>query len=554
MPADAPRTFSLGPALAAALGLYAAIVAVVVARSLTIGDGTLIYYLDDAYIHFAMARSLAEFGVYGVTAHAFTASSTSPAWVALLALGFLVSASSSYVPLVLAAASSVLAIVLAVRIVAAHAGPRMTLAVGIGLVLLTPLPLLTIQGMEHALHAAGMLAACWWLALRATRTMETRATRTMENRPGLAAGLALFALLPLLRWESLWLVVLGAMLLAWRRRWLDVALIAGVAAFAVCAYGFWSMAHGWPFLPASVLTKTMLVAPLDYWNIRHVVGVLFYHPAVKFTFLGHGVGLAALMLVVAAAILWRLRSGRTLWQMQALFGVLFVVGGWLHAVGGSFGWGYRYEAYMFALGIVAVALNAPELADLWRAARGKSATLAGACVMLLVVAAAPVAWRSFLALQSIDRNLQLVLDRDYYPARLVAQNFPGEGVVGSNLGVLAWLHRGEIVDLFALGTREIVQFTMAGGKRSPQMIDRWAEAHNARIAIIFEADYIYLAGGPPHWIPVARITATPTIALDFGLYARDQEAALRLAQAVKATSIPRRSTVTVRLLPPYDRP
>ena len=69
-----PRTGALrgrGP-LAVALVLLLVSVAALLACSLPRGGGRLVYALDDAYIHMAMARNLAEHGVFGVTRHAFT--------------------------------------------------------------------------------------------------------------------------------------------------------------------------------------------------------------------------------------------------------------------------------------------------------------------------------------------------------------------------------------------------------------------------------------------------------------------------------------------------
>ena len=59
------------------------------------------YALDDAYIHMAVARSLARHGVWGVTPYAFTSSTSSLAWPLLLALADLVVGVRAATPLVL---------------------------------------------------------------------------------------------------------------------------------------------------------------------------------------------------------------------------------------------------------------------------------------------------------------------------------------------------------------------------------------------------------------------------------------------------------------------
>ncbi|HVD77156.1 MAG TPA: hypothetical protein VNH43_06075, partial [Vicinamibacteria bacterium] len=68
-----------------ALSILLVAVGALVAWSWRHCAGHLVYALDDAYIHMAMARNLAEHGVFGVTRYGFTSSSSSPLWTLLLA-------------------------------------------------------------------------------------------------------------------------------------------------------------------------------------------------------------------------------------------------------------------------------------------------------------------------------------------------------------------------------------------------------------------------------------------------------------------------------------
>src|SRR6266700_705744 len=61
--------------------------------------GSIVYSLDDPYIHMAMARSFAEHGVWGITPHGFTSSTSSPIWTLIIAVAFRFFGVHDWIPL-----------------------------------------------------------------------------------------------------------------------------------------------------------------------------------------------------------------------------------------------------------------------------------------------------------------------------------------------------------------------------------------------------------------------------------------------------------------------
>src|SRR5262245_63017728 len=97
--------------LLAALALLWAAHGILTAAILRLTHGTLAYVLDDPYIHMAMAKHLAGWGVWGITPYAFSSSSSSLLWTLLLAGVYYLAGVSELAPLVLCAAAASLLLV-----------------------------------------------------------------------------------------------------------------------------------------------------------------------------------------------------------------------------------------------------------------------------------------------------------------------------------------------------------------------------------------------------------------------------------------------------------
>src|SRR6266851_2122500 len=67
--------------IAGMIGIYLLTCATLLMLSLARTQWHLVYPLDDAYIHMAIAKNLAQHGVWGVTSHEFTSCSSSPLWI-----------------------------------------------------------------------------------------------------------------------------------------------------------------------------------------------------------------------------------------------------------------------------------------------------------------------------------------------------------------------------------------------------------------------------------------------------------------------------------------
>jgi len=537
--------------LLAALALYLTITIAGVAQMLG-AVGEPIYGIDDVHIHMAIARNLAQHGVYGVTPFEATHASSSPLWVLLLAAEFAVVGPWYWWPGVLAALSSVAVIVLAGKCLRAQSAGSEGFGdlAGRGFVLCVvvagaSLPPLTLQGMEHPLHAAMMLLAVWLGA-------RTIAERAPDHRRELMLALLCFAL-PLLRYESLWLTALLAAGLLWRRRYGLASVLVLASAASVCAIGFWAMSKGLTFLPAPVLTKSVGPMLLSDNGILRLGTKFVWHPLWRLS----GVPMLALLFVTGAGylalMLWRRRLA-VLDDVAILMVALFVGGTWIHASFATFGWGSRYEAYLIVLGTVslgAVALRLPHQLQAslkWHRLAGLLAGLAAALTLYTALGRAQITYTN------VQRASVEVLNRDFYVARFLAAAYPREPVLAMNIGAVVWEGEPHLLDPVALGTPQILPLIFAR-RFNVETLDAMARQRNVRVFAVFDEWFEEWVGGKPPWTRVGLIDASnDRRRLILTLYASNNAEALRLAEALRTTRPAGKFTATVKILPPFDQP
>lgn len=388
--------------------------------------GAFAFALDDAYIHLAVARNLAETGTWGVNPGEFASASSSPFWTALLALTFLPAGPSLVAPFLLNILALIGVLVAAARLVRDES-PGVQAATLVTLAAATPLPFLAGLGMEHTLHLALVLL------LLAGVEAAARGVPGAPSPRSLLLLAFLSALAVLTRFETLFL--LAALTLAFgRRAFRAVAAAWGGAAVALVGFGLWSFSHGASFLPNPVLKKA--------WTGRDWLGGL----REAWT---EAPALWLLALAVALALALGLGAG----DRARRRGVVFLIAAAGQLALGRVGWLYRYEAWLVGLGVLA-------LLPLLAAGRGLGGWRAS--TLLLALAAPPLAHRAQRAVRAFAPASRSTFDTNVAPARWVASTLPGVPLAVHDLGAMAFLAPGPLVDLAGLGTDEIARLHRAG--------------------------------------------------------------------------------------------
>jgi len=476
--------------LAAVLAVGAVALTAAACRRAT--DAQLVYALDDAYIHLAMGRTLAETGVWGVNADTPGAASSSPLWTLVLAGLVAIIGDAAWLPLalnLLAAGLLAMAADAWLRQLDLPTGARVGTIVAI--IIIGPLGPLAMTGMEHVAHAAAVLA----LTLLALR-----------ERPAHPLALALMAAVATgLRYESAFVAAALAVVLGLRgdgRR--AVAVVAGSAAL-VAGVGAWQLSLGEGFLPNSLIVKAAgvtreTVMAWVRWKGYGAMEHAHEAPVVVLPLLA--------VLLAYAASLRRTENAAELPSPARLAlegAAALTLATLLHVVLSRTGWYHRYEAYLLMWGVVAAAgsLQAWRLRRLdaeQRVLAGATrapALVAGVGAALLVVMAFGLRINAWTTVTTACRNIH---EQHGQVARFVEeyQRVDPGPIIVHDIGLLSYRRpRGALIDMGGLASHEIA-VAKAHGRLDRDFAERIARERGARLAVSY--DHAWL---PDSWVRVA---------------------------------------------------
>ena len=437
--------------------------------------GHFAYPLDDAYIHMAIARTLAEHGVWGIDRSTFVSASSSPLWTLLLAIWFKLGG-GQIGPLVINMPFAFGTLVVSDHFLKSHAASeRARCLTSVALALVTPLPLLTLMGMEHSLQT---LVFILFLVC---------ASDYFETKEKWLPTLGLLGLLTAVRPEGLFAAAIFGMILLVRRSVLQ-GMIAGLVALAplslFAAYSWW---HGAYPIPNSILLKAGLAQP---------AAETLFHPLLEALPKALGTGLIAVGMIVAIARL-RLGPRDSGWH----FAVLWLGTALLHLLLAPFGWLFRYEAYLVASGIVLIGANGRLILEVHERLKAKRVLRA---VTYIVMALGIGETLSRAAGANLVGALA-IRDRYYenvQSAEFVKRYYDDDGVMVNDIGAFAFFTNAKVLDLFGLGSNEPIRFQRSEDGYDYRDVQRWAEESDPKIAII-KVEWLYMrALVPPDWKPV----------------------------------------------------
>lgn len=418
------------------------------------------YPLDDTFIHLVIAKNTALSGTWGINPDAYSATSSSPLFTALLALLIKLFSFTILLPLLLASLGTGLLIIAMHKELKRYS----TLNYGgktlvmIGALLLGTIPVLTLLGMEHTLQTALVL-----LFVHSVATLLS--TGGSQKEMALAATWA--SLMTLARYESLFFLAGALGLLLLQKKWKPFLLILSAGLLPVFLFGLYSISKGGFFFPNSIMIKSNQ-------NFVYLLngGTTFIENTRSFS------GLVVIALLIAFKKYLAQRLDRDFWVL-----CMFLLAAIMHGVLISLSWFYRYESYLITIGSFQILKILIEWIqeNKWAGLRRH---VVPAAVLVLLLLSLPI--RGLNSLRNSVRGLTNIYEQQTQMGFFLQKYYSGQTVAANDVGAISYYGNIHTLDLWGLGNNEVMKArknkTWGSG-----YLQKLVQDNNTRVAVIYDS-------------------------------------------------------------------
>ncbi|PSL43753.1 hypothetical protein CLV51_10763 [Chitinophaga niastensis] len=455
------------------------------------------YPLDDTFIHMTIAKNFALNGTWGINPQEFSSASSSPLYTLILAGLFKLSINSMWMPFFVNAFFACLLLITSGKLLRQfNVSPVAQCIILLLIVILTPLTVMIVCGMEHTLHA-------WLAVLLLYKTIHFLRQDSPDLKTvvitALIAGLAILA-----RFEALFLLAAIVILGIYNKKWLSTFALLVIALIPMVLFGYLSLQQGGYFLPNSVLLKAshigggleqlknslqeIVLYKLIYGN-NTMMNIFSDQYAPEGASSLSGTVLVRLLIVIPVLLLTlktdaqKTFSGKLVKQL----GCIFIITCFLHLALAAVGWLFRYEAYLVVMGIITGSLLLyPQLIN-GRAKLFAQSLLERLVLLFLVIfTLAPLPLRAMSAYNNLPKACRNIYEQQHQIGRFLQQSYHHTAIAVNDIGAVSYMSDNRILDMWGLGNN-IVATSKLQGHYTSSFLQQFTQKQQIKIAIVYDS-------------------------------------------------------------------
>lgn len=457
----------------AGFSFVAIVVAVLEYLAIKKTGGHFCYPLDDTFIHMAVAKNIVLHGNWGITPSGFVSTSSSPLFTVVLSLFFKLFSVNIIMPFIISCIGTLLMLLAIQRELDRYSSLTVfNKVVCVVVTMLTgAIPALTLLGMEHTLQIAFTL-----FFVHSVATVLTACKR------GTVLQAALWAVvMTATRYENASFIIAAFALLAWQKKFVPAIAVAVAGILPLLLFGMYAKMHGGYFIPNSVLIK-------GNQNFKYFLNG-------GTTILQATASISGIIVVAMIIVYLKLRIKKYDRDFQVLS--MLIIAGLMHSVFASFGWFYRYEAYLIVLG----SLHLSKIGLQWLQENG----LGGARKQIIPIGMLAIIFyslpvRGLNSFRNSIRAIYNIYEQQYQMGLFLKAYYREQTVAANDVGAISYMADLDTIDMWGLGNNAVAQARKQGYWNNDFLRKLVADKHT-RVTVMY--DSWFDKDLPNQWVKVA---------------------------------------------------
>ena len=431
------------------------------------------YVLDDAFIHMAIAKNIAENGTWGVNPGSFASASSSMGYTLFLALFFYIFGANIYIPFIIGFISVTFIIILMyILFLKLQLSERNLFILLVCVIVFVPLPSLVFTGMEHGLQMIFDILFFYY-AVKVLSDVNFKDQNWITQDKIIL--LILSPLVILIRYEGLFLVGAVCFIFLLKKKFLYTIILGGIGIIPIALFGLYSISQGGFILPNPVLVKNTTSG-------ESLESLPFYLTfLVQLAMVPH----LYIPIVVSLIIFFKGFSNKRMqWNRNTISAFVFLATTFLQLLLARIWMFFRYEAYLVLIGFYITIIFLKDYIPLLRKYRPKLKhnKLVARLMLIMVIVMTGRGVASYIRVPYATVNIyEQQMQMGYF-----LHTYYNDGVVAANdIGAISYFSNATIVDLMGLATQDVADL-MIKGNRTTESIQEICIEKNVSIAILYD--------------------------------------------------------------------
>lgn len=439
-------------------------------------NGTFMYPLDDTFIHLTIAKNLALYHVWGTSSHEFASASSSILYPILLTTAIEIFGSKALIPFVLNFICAIILLVVIQKYLRKNGlDPLMQTVVLVGVILLIPLPVIVLVGMEHTLQILFSFLFIYQFADWVAASSEPGQHQKWKMPwTILVWGILVTAT----RYEGIFLIAIACLILIWYDRWFLAIELGLISVLPIFIFGIYSIHQGSYFFPNSVLLKSTTGSATQS-RLKLFTDGLFNRLYYLYPSASTAV-LERLVILLPATYLLFLKfiSNQKKYRLILIFLIMATL---LHLGFGKTTWFFRYEVYILGPSLIIIGLLLAKYGR--QILTGATSTTKYIAAFTFLAFFVPLIFRSKQALEVTKGACINIYGQQYQAGQFLSRYYDTSPILLNDLGAMSYFSSGKKLDMMGLGDIDFAR-SIRQGYFGPVFLDSMAKREKVRLAIL----------------------------------------------------------------------